>query len=150
MRTWQVGDMEMKSMNAPNQSNVVMVSCRDPFAFLVCSLAALDVAEYVLALPPSIGAQAKRRMIKRLHVSRILRHTYEGDTAFVRPDRMQGSLLDITSGSYGARKLVVRRIGNLDDEARSVGTALNLHMGRKVLVTTPLGHSYGGGIARAT
>ncbi len=76
MRTWQVGDMEMKSMNAPNQSNVVMVSCRDPFAFLVCSLAALDVAEYVLALPPSIGAQAKRRMIKRLHVSRILRHTY--------------------------------------------------------------------------
>ncbi len=58
-------------------------------------------------------------------------------------------ILHRTSGTYGARKLVARSIGNLIDEADAVATHIGLMPGRKLLSMTPLYHSLGCGLWRA-
>lgn len=151
VRTWQVGAMDFKKLGAPDQSDLVMVTAEDPIDFVICELAALDMGLQVMPVPPRVSSNTKREMIRKLHPGRVLRKAPIGVKPLIeRPAFQTGKLIDITSGSTGAKKLVDRHIENLNDEAQAVAKAIDIHHGTKVLVATPLAHSFGGGMMRAT
>ena len=55
----------------------------------------------------------------------------------------------MTSGTVGTSKLVVRSAASVLAEAQGVATTLGLRHNSKVLITTPIAHSYGFGIFMA-
>ncbi len=55
----------------------------------------------------------------------------------------------MTTGTIGASKLIVRSAVNVASEAAGVAQSLGLHRKSKVLITTPITHSYGFGIFMA-
>ena len=102
-------------------------------------LAGLEAGLQVFPMPPGL----KPRTLDDLY-NRIVLDPYHSPQS-----REVGSVLHLTSGSTGAQRVVVRSLENLIAEALSVADMLNLSTGRRVLVTTPLSHSFGCGMMRA-
>lgn len=85
-----------------------------------------------LPLPPSLNkAQVDALRMK------LIEYKGEPGVAFV------------TSGTVGTSKVVVRSFKSVQAEAEDVAFATHMNSGTRILITTPITHSYGFGIAMA-
>jgi len=114
-------------------------------------LACLDIGYNVVPFPPRMSDKTRRIIEADMGLTGVLNEKPKvvgiGSRSVARGP--QGSVIYMTSGSYGSHKFVTRSADNLLDEARSVASHLDLGLGMNVLVTTPLEHSFGCGMLRA-
>ena len=114
-------------------------------------LACLDIGYNVVPFPPRMSDKTRRVIEADMSLTGILSEKPKvvglGSRSVARVPL--GSVIYMTSGSYGSHKFIARSADNLLDEARSVANHLALFPGTNVLVTTPLEHSFGCGMLRA-
>jgi long-chain acyl-CoA synthetase len=131
--------------------DVVFVRRSDPIMLIVDLMAMWHIGCITLAFPPSINSWQKvvdRIRPQFLQTDSFLTklEEYHGDARLCKED----DVLSFTSGSNGPQKVVIRPILNLMDEALGVGKHLGLDNLSRVCVMTPLEHSFGCGVWRAT
>jgi len=114
------------------KQTVDIISGATPVAFIQRVVADLAVGRPVLPILPSTHPSVYSWVFSNLSRAKL-----------------EPSILHFTSGSYGVQKIVVRPTGNLLDEAHGVATHLGLRPGSRVMITTPLEHSFGCGLWRA-
>ncbi len=92
----------------------------------------LDAGHLVFPVPPRMNAENRTDLLHSL----------------LHGPRASGVVFR-TSGTVGDSKLIVRSSANIASEAASVAEALELTQNSKVLITSPITHSYGFGILMA-
>ena len=104
-----------------------------PDQFAAAVLSGEDTEDTViLPLPPSLDEAQAKALVKMLSL-----YAGEPGVAFV------------TSGTVGTSKVVVRPYAGIKAEAIHVAFATRMSVNSKVLITTPITHSYGFGIVMA-
>lgn len=114
--------------HAVQPGQVIPITDTDPVRFTAKLLAALVCKCTALPIPASCSEQTKLQL-RSIH----------------RNVGMSG-VIHMTSGSIGASKLIVRPVENLIDEGIAVADRLDLSVISKLVVTSPLQHSYGSGL----
>lgn len=122
----------------------------DPFAHCAWLLAGLASGCDVLPLLPQLHPAELETVFRHAGVAATVAALPEPGRDRVRPDGEPGQLLHFTSGSYGAKKIVVRPHDGVVDESLSIAQALGLTADDVVLVASPLAHGFGCGMLRAT
>ncbi len=133
--------------------DILALDLEDPVRFIRYVLAAITLGCRVLPIPPSMGEAAKTRLLAELRPQAVIdsRGICRRDSIpYVEDASEPGAMLHLTSGSYGLQKVVVRPFLNLYDETAAVATHLGLRPGHRLLAMTPLSHSFGSGLWRAT
>lgn len=134
--------------------DVVMIETAEPVALICTIFAGLDLGCQVLPIHPRLSAESRRSIqesVKPLIVVQGDITRYDPGLRYFRfRDWIPGRMLHLTSGSYGAQKIVSRPLANLLDEGTALASRLDLSPGRRVLAMTPIAHSLGCGVMRAT
>jgi len=117
---------------------------------VVLFYAAISSGCSVIPWAASARARALANLERETEAAAILRTTGVPRRSLKESEPRDGEVIHATSGSSGSQKLVVRPFGNLATEARAVALALRLEPGQNVVVASPLTHSFGCGMLRAT
>lgn len=115
---------------------VVPIVEQDPAVFIALMVGALESGRRVFPIPPTMSKSTYDKIYPLICKAEL-------------PIPSEGDVLHLTSGTYGAQKIVVRPIANLEDEASGVANRLCLMSESRVLITTPLAHSFGCGLWRS-
>lgn len=132
------------------KGSIIILDAPSDFDHICCLIACISLGCRVLPFYKRLHDKEKKSIIKKVQPLIVLKERPEGrkmNNCFF--ETHAGHILHFTSGSYGAKKIVLRPYGNLVDEAISVATALRLTVDDVVLVTSPLAHSFGCGMLRA-
>lgn len=130
-------------------NKIVVLDVSDPFEYICCFIASLSVGCTVLPLQKNMNSFEREQIIKEINPDLIVDSCHTVDKKNKQFEFIPGNLLHFTSGSFGAKKIVVRPYYNLENEAKAVSDALGLNVGDTVLITSPLSHSFGCGMMRA-
>ena len=134
------------------EADIVMVELTNPDSFVQNMITLMSLGAVPFAIPPSVE-QTKHRLIEPVHPQFMMTDTdfYSTNLPSKHKDKLgMGDVIHFTSGSSGPQKLVIRPRKNLLDEANGIVAHLGLNIRHgKVLVMTPLAHSFGCGIWRA-
>lgn len=113
------------------KNTVILPNTMDPLVFARAVLTAVTNAKVAIPVPP--GMTEERAMSFREHAAKSER----------------AGVLFATSGTIGDSKLVIRSGESLAEEAEGVISALRLNKRSRVLITSPMTHSYGFGMLMA-
>ncbi len=133
--------------------DIVALDITHPIRFIQYALAILTLGCRLFPIPPSMGRESRARLMTELRPKAIVDNSRLqclpalSDVRYVYPP---GGVLHLTSGSYGLQKVVVRPLGNIHNEALGVASHLGLMPGHRLMAMTPLSHSLGSGLWRAT
>lgn len=132
------------------ERDIVMVDIAHPVSFLEYMIPIMSIGAVALAIPPSIGDQTRKSLMEPIHPQFVLTETEFYNTKMPASHVVNvGDLLHFTSGSSGPSKIVIRPRKNLFDEAYGVSQHLGLTGAERIMVMTPLQHSFGCGVWRA-
>jgi len=123
----------------------------DPVAEFIMMLAGISSGCDVIPLPARTSSREQRAIALDAQANAVLERQLAGRGRPSNSSRaVAGRLLHFTSGSSGASKLVVRPLDNIVDETIAVASALGQSASGCVTITSPISHSYGCGLLRAT
>ncbi len=149
----KINDSVGKMMRHGVTSNdIVAVNVQTPIEFIRDMVASMLVGCRIFPVLPSMGLTSYERIISELDPHAVIDKEGIRSRHPFTISRLCGEseILSLTSGSCGSQKIVVRPMGNLVDEAESVANHLGLGAGQRVFAMTPLPHSFGCGLWRAS
>jgi acyl-CoA synthetase (AMP-forming)/AMP-acid ligase II len=151
----RTGDARAQLRQAADSRQIVAVLRADPLSFLALELAALDIGVALLAIPTGAPEAERNRLLAAAGADFFL--DFNDARPVLRPRQHAGAsrqaanaiLLQTSSGSTGTPKIIQRLRENLLSEAHAVAALLRLRRRDTFIHTSPLTHSFTGGLALA-